>query len=155
MPRFFLLPALALLATQALAQDAPQLCPLTDDSSSCTRVLACIGDDGRWFHGRSFGRGSGWLTGVVDDGVTCTGNWVQQNAFGLGQADVSCSDGMTMTVYYFYQDHYTGTTTGRGLSSTGQVVQSWSGNHVLAYFKGDRPTDTASLRCGAHDIPLS
>lgn len=97
---------LALFATSATAQDATgaTLCPLTDDNSNCTRVLACIGDQGRWFHGRSFGRGAGWLSGVTDDGATCTGTWVQQNAFGLGQADVTCSDGMTVTVYYYYQD---------------------------------------------------
>lgn len=154
-----LLPALALLGQTAIAQDAPvtdgTLCPLTDDNSSCTRVLACIGDEGRWFHGRSFGRGSGWLTGTTDDGVTCTGNWVSQNTFGLGQADVTCSDGMAVTVYYFYQDPYTGTATGRGLSNRGDLVQSWSGTHVLSNFAQGRPTAQARLRCGAHDIPLS
>lgn len=149
--------AFALFATSAAAQDATgaTLCPLTDDNSNCTRVLACIGDQGRWFHGRSFGRGAGWLSGVTDDGATCTGTWVQQNAFGLGQADVTCSDGMTVTVYYYYQDPYTGTTTGRGLSNGQQIVQSWSGTHVLDYFANGRPTAQARLRCGSHDIPLS
>ncbi len=152
-----LLLALVLSGHTALAQDTTDstLCPLTDDSSSCTRILACIGDDGRWFHGRSFGRGSGWLIGTTDDGVTCTGNWVSQNALGLGQADVACSDGMTVTVYYYYQDPYTGTATGRGLSNRHEIVQGWSGTHVLSYFADGRPTTKARLRCGSHDIPLS
>lgn len=131
------------------------LCPLTEDSSSCSRILACIGEDGRWFHGRAFGRGAGTLAGVTDDGVTCSGDWVTQNAFGLGQADVTCSDGMTVTVYYDYQDYYTGTAMGRGLSNRGQMVQSWSGDHVLSYFADGKPLSTARLRCGSHDIPIS
>lgn len=150
------LTALVLMALPARAETPSDgLCPLADDSSSCSRILACIGQDGRWFHGRAFGRGAGRLTGKMDDGVTCTGDWVSRNAFGLGQADVTCSDGMTVTVYYYYQDPYTGTATGRGLASTGQVVQSWSGDHVLSYFANGKPLASARLRCGSHDIPIS
>lgn len=150
------LTALVLMALPARAETPSDgLCPLADDSSSCSRILACIGQDGRWFHGRAFGRGAGRLTGKMDDGVTCTGDWVSRNAFGLGQADVTCSDGMTVTVYYYYQDPYTGTATGRGLASTGHVVQSWSGDHVLSYFANGKPLASARLRCGSHDIPIS
>lgn len=132
-----------------------ELCPLTDDSDSCSRILACFGTEGRWFQGRAFGRGQGHLSGVIDDGVTCAGTWVSRNAFGLGQADVTCSDGVSVTVYYFYQDAYTGTALGKGMASNGEVVQSWSGNHVLSYFADGRPLSTARMRCGEQDIPLS
>lgn len=150
------LPVLAFLGLPlpVVAQDAG-LCPLTDDSDSCSRILACIGDDGRWFHGRGFGRGEGTLTGVIDDGTTCTGTWMSQNMFGLGQADVACSDGMTVRVFFYYQDPYTGTATGRGISNRNEPVQSWSGTHVLDYFRDNSPTAEARLRCGEHDIPLS
>lgn len=131
------------------------LCPMTEDRTNCVRVLACYGEDGRWFHGRAFGRGEGTLAGVMDDGVACAGTWTARNAFGLGQADVACDDGETIRVIYFYQDEWTGTARGSGSPSSGARVQSWSGEHVLEYFRNGSPTGAARLRCGEHDIPLS
>jgi hypothetical protein len=142
------------LGSAAMAQDA-DLCPMTDDQASCSRVLACIGDQGRWFHGRAFGRGEGTLAGVVNDGVLCQGTWTSRNAMGLGQADVVCDDGAAIRVLYFYQDEYTGTAIGRGTSDTGDLVQSWSGEHVLDYLRGGSPTAEAVLKCGALEIPVS
>lgn len=155
-----LLPLLCLAAplhaqTVSPKADDAMLCDLSDDQENCTRILACIGDQGRWFHGRSYGRGEGTLSGVVNDGVTCAGTWTSRNAFGLGQADVTCDDGMTVRVFYFYQDEYTGTATGRGLSNRQEKVEAWSGNNVLGYFKKGKPTDAAVMRCGVFDIPLS
>jgi hypothetical protein len=149
-----LLPLLLVFAIPVQAQDTA-LCPLTDDAQNCVRVLACIGDQGRWFHGRSFGRGKGTLAGVTSDGVTCSGTWMSQNAVGLGQADVACDDGMSVTVLYFYQDEYSGTALGRGITNGEEVVQSWSGDHVIQYFKDGSPTKEAVLKCGSYDIPLS
>lgn len=146
---------LPFLVCPAFAQEDQGLCEMTDDQANCNRIIACIGTEGRWFHGRAFGRGEGTLSGVISDGVACKGDWVSRNRFGFGQADVSCSDGMTVTVIYYYQDEYTGTALGKGLSSTGEAVESWSGGHVLSYFRKDGPTDDASLRCGSHDILLS
>lgn len=131
------------------------LCPIADDQENCVRILACLGDEGRWFHGRAFGRGEGTLAGTTDDGVACTGTWTSRNVVGLGQADVTCDDGASIRVIYYYQDEWTGTATGRGLSSTGEAVQSWSGEHVLDYFRDGSPTGEARLRCGEYDIPLS
>lgn len=148
-----LLPAV-FIGLPAMAQDTA-LCPMTDDQSSCSRVLACIGDQGRWFHGRAFGRGEGTLAGVVNDGVTCQGTWTSRNAMGLGQADVVCDDGASIRVIYFYQDEYTGTAIGRGSSDKGDLVQSWSGEHVLEYFRNGEPTAEAVLKCGTHEIPIS
>jgi hypothetical protein len=142
------------LGSAALAQDA-DLCPMTDDQANCVRVLACIGDQGRWFHGRAFGRGEGTLAGVVNDGVLCQGTWTSRNPMGLGQADVVCDDGATIGVLYFYQDEYTGTALGRGETDRGDLVQSWSGEHVLEYFRDGNPTADAVLKCGTHEIPIS
>jgi hypothetical protein len=149
-----LLPLLLVFALPLHAEDTA-LCPLTDDAQNCVRVLACIGDQGRWFHGRSFGRGEGTLAGVTSDGVSCSGAWVSRNSLGLGQADVVCDDGMSVSAIYYYQDEYTGTALGRGLSNQDEVVQSWSGDHVLDYFRDGSPTREAALKCGSYDIPIS
>jgi hypothetical protein len=148
-----LLPVVFLCAP-AMAEE-PSLCPMTDDQANCVRVLACIGDQGRWFHGRAFGRGEGTLAGVVNDGVVCQGTWTSRNAMGLGQADVVCEDGAKIGVLYFYQDEYTGTALGRGESDRGDLVQSWSGEHVLDYFRDGNPTADAVLKCGTHAIAIS
>ncbi len=149
-----LLPLLLVFPTALLAQDM-SLCPMTDDAQNCVRVLACIGEDGRWFHGRSIGRGKGTLAGVVSDGVTCSGTWTSENAIGVGEANVTCDDEMSVTVFYYYQDTYTGTALGRGLTNGKDVVQSWSGEHVIEYFKNGSPTKEAVLKCGSYDIPMS
>ena len=132
-----------------------ELCDMTEDQANCTRVLACIGTDGRWFHGRAFGRGAGTLTGRMDDGVQCSGVWIARNVVGVGQADVTCSDGMTVRVIYYYQDEETGTARGLGRSNRGAVVKAWSGNHVLDYFRNNAPDSRARLICGTTEIPLS
>ncbi len=148
-----LLPAFALLALPAHADDT-SLCPLTADQDNCVRILACIGDHGRWFHGRAFGRGSGDLIGEMSDGVTCTGDWTSRNPMGLGQADVACDDGTTGTVLYTYQDHWTGTTTGLGSLSNGSRIEAWSGLNVLDYL--DSQTGRArTLPCAAGDLLIS
>ena len=147
------LPPLLLLALPVQAQDA--LCPLTEDQSNCVRILACIGEEGRWFHGRAFGRGEGTLAGVINDGPQCQGTWTSRNLFGTGQADVTCDDGMEVTVIYFYQDEFTGTAQGQGITNRNEPVQAWSGENVLSYFRDGKPTAEARLRCGEFDIPIS
>jgi len=155
--RRLLPPLLVVIATQvsgqALAEGA--LCPMTDDQSSCVRILACVGDKGRWFHGRGLGLGEGTLAGVMNDGVSCVGDWTNANAFGVPQARVTCDDGMEVTVLYFHQNEDTGTATGRGITNRDEGVQVWTGLHVLEYFKEGSPTDAAVLKCGAYDIPIS
>ncbi len=146
---------ICLSAGPALAQDE-SLCPMTDDQNNCVRILACIGTDGDWFHGRAFGRGAGHLVGKISDGRRCTGSWVSHNALGLGQADVRCDGGMSVTVLYTYQDEYTGTAIGRGISSEGEMIKAWSGLHVLDYLRNpDDATAQINLPCGAVQIPIS
>ena len=150
-----LLPLGLLLVCGTAQADDTGLCPMTDDQDNCVRIIACLGDQGTWFQGRSFGLGSGELVGVFNTGVTCTGHWTNSNSLGVPQADVTCDDGMTVTVYYFHQDAYTGTAKGRGLTSTGEIVEAWSGEHVLDFFRNGDPTADAILQCGTFGIPMS
>jgi hypothetical protein len=145
--------AFATLTLPAVAQEA-DLCPMTDKGGNCVRILACLGEEGRWFHGRAYGRGEGILTGAVNDGVACSGRWVTQNAGGQGQADVTCADGLQVTVLYDYQDVHTGTAVGQGIANTGDLVKAWSGNHVLTFFQDGTAGAEANLRCGENVIPL-
>ena len=148
------LPVAIALGTSAAAQ-SDTACRLTDDSDNCNRVVACVGDQGRWFNGRAFGRGEGTFAGTINDGVTCDGTWMSRNWLGLGQADVTCSDGMSGRVYYTYQDPYTGTAIGKGRTTDGTVLQMWSGLNVLAYLRGDSGEPVANLPCPNGDIPMS
>ena len=145
--------AMALTAPGAHAQ-TDETCPLTDGASNCVRILACIGETGRWFHGRALGRGTGVLAGAVNDGVLCTGSWTARNAFGLGQADATCDDDMRVTVLYTYQEEYTGTAIGRGVSNRGEPVKAWSGLNVLDYLRREAGRDVVVLPCGPVDIPI-
>lgn len=129
-------------------------CETTNAQNNCVRLLACIGREGRWFSGRSFGRGAGTLAGTTNDGVACTGDWISRNRLGVGQADVSCDDGMAVRVFFTYQEHYTGTTIGRGLSNTGAFVKAWSGLHVLDYLE-EETGKVNTLPCGPDDVLIS
>ena len=151
-------PALALSAWLALAMPTNAQtadCPVTEDRTSCTRMLACIGNEGVWFDGRSFGRGYGTLAGHTSDGALCTGRWTSSTVLGFGQAEVACDDGFAVTVLFYYQEPYTGTALGRGLGSDGRMVRSWSGLHVLDYLGDDESGTGASLPCGEAPIPIS
>lgn len=130
-------------------------CPTAPGQESCARVLACFGDEGVWFDGRSYGRGEGTLAGQTSEGALCSGTWVSDNGFGLGQADATCDDGFAVRVFFFYQDPYTGTTLGRGIGTDGRIVRSWSGLHVLDYLDDGNSPDGALLPCGAAPIPIS
>lgn len=130
-------------------------CEVTPDNTSCSRIFACIGADGRWFQGRAIGRGTGKFDGKTDDGVACHGTWTNNNGDGAGQADMVCNDGMTAVVYYTLQDSYTGTGIGEGTSNTRQTIQSWTGEHVIEFFQRKSPGATALMQCGAHDILIS
>lgn len=145
--------ALGLAAAPLVAQTRD--CPTKDGRDSCTRVLACIGDAGVWFDGRSFGRGDGTLAGQTNEGTVCTGTWVSENVLGMGQADVTCDDGFAVRVFYYYQEPYTGTALGRGIGNDGRVVRSWSGLHVLDYLDDNDSPEGALLPCGERPIPIS
>jgi hypothetical protein len=152
--RLLLPAALLVLPVMGAAQPSAE-CPLTDDQTSCSRVLACFGEAGRWFEGRAVGRGLGSVAGTTNDGVTCTGVWTSENGEGQGEARASCDDGLSVTVITTYQDYYTGTAIGQGVASTGVPVTSWSGLHVLEFLSRESATGRPALPCGPADIPIS
>jgi hypothetical protein len=146
--------------TPPVAQDTIHqagACDTTNGQLDCARVIACIGVDGKWFNGRAmFGRGEGALEGQLSTGAACKGHWVARNFLGLGQADVKCNDGMTVTILYTVQDTYTGTAIGYGSSNRGEPIKAWSGQNVLAYFQNENPDNPViTLHCGLTSIPLS
>ncbi|MEJ6397414.1 hypothetical protein [Yoonia sp. 208BN28-4] len=145
----------AIFAASAANAQSQTSCAMTLDQSSCNRVVACVGDQGRWFNGRAFGRGSGTFAGVMNDGVTCSGTWKSRNILGMGQADVICDDGMEGRVFYTYQDEQTGTAVGSGITRDGQAIDIWSGNNVLAYLRAQTGEPVAALPCITGAIPLS
>lgn len=152
----FAMPTFALIATAFPAFCEEKLpCEVTPDETSCSLNFACLGDQGRWYKGRGIGRGTGILDGVTSDGAKCTGTWTNSNAANVGQADFACDDGTTGTVYYFLQDGYTGTAIGKGVTSKGEPIQAWSGEHVIEFLKNGSPTAEARLQCGDHSIPIS
>ncbi|MEM8872200.1 MAG: hypothetical protein AAGE38_17495 [Pseudomonadota bacterium] len=145
-----------LLCAATAAAQSPGACPTTTDQTNCVRVLACIGDTGRYFEGRSLGRGSGTLAGLINRTVTCIGIWTERNDDGLGQADVTCNDGLEVTVLYTYQEPFTGTAIGSGTANTGERVTAWSGLHVREYFQRESGNRNPRLPCGGStDIPIS
>jgi hypothetical protein len=150
-----LLPVAVLVFPLAVPAGAETRRDLTDDQTSCSRVLACFGSEGRWFEGRAFGRGTGTVAGMVSDGVNCSGTWTSENGQGRGEAWITCDDGMTLTVTTEYQDHYTGTTIGQGVANTGVAVKSWSGLHVADFLRRERDRPQAVLPCGRQEIPVS
>ena len=137
--------------TAATEMHAP--CAMTDGADSCARVLACVGDRGTWFAGRALGRGAGDLSGAMSDGTACTGQWTERNWFGLGQADITCTNGETGRVYFNYQDRWTGTATGSGKMSGGDRIEVWSGNRVPEFLQNS--TGLPALPCGETAIPIS
>ncbi|MBM9593618.1 hypothetical protein [Roseitranquillus sediminis] len=113
-----LLPAaLGLLALPAAAQE----CPHTGGPDNCSRVLACVGDDGLWFDGRAIGWGHGTVAGELSDGTLCTGEWAYQSAI-TSRTYISCDNGMEAVVIAVSQDPPTATSIGEGQTSDGRRI---------------------------------
>lgn len=127
---------------------------MTEDQSNCTRIVACVGNQGVWFNGRGFGNGAGTFAGAMSDGSTCSGDWVARNAIGIGQASVTCTDGRKGTVYYTYQDPRTGTALGKGRMNTGEDIEIWTGRNVLAYLSA-KTGQALILPCSGGAVPIS
>ncbi|WP_347823928.1 hypothetical protein [uncultured Planktomarina sp.] len=57
---------------------------IPDSRDSCSPLLACFGNSGKYFAGRALGRDEGTLAGVINFGAICTGTWVSRNFIGTG-----------------------------------------------------------------------
>lgn len=157
-----LLPVLIFLAVPAAAQTVPRVlegpCIADEGPHSCVKNLACIGDEGRWFEGRAFGWGSGVLVGRTSDGVVCEGTWEIEPS-GYGRTEVACEDGTSAEVVSEYQDYETGTSIGRGITSSGEEIRSFSGENVVEYLTEDGipvlPCGDAGIELDKDGIPIS
>ena len=143
---------LALAAGSGAAAEVCRLAP--GQPSSCVRALACIGEAGLWFDGRSIGWNEGRLEGQTSDGSLSTGRWTADGPCGMGLAELTCDSGLAAQVGYHAQDPATGTTTGTGKDNLGRAIKAWSGENVLQFLT---PSGEVSARqpCTAEPIPMS
>lgn len=125
-----------------------------NDPRSCAPIVACVGDE-LWFSGRAIGRGHGILSGFLSDSATCSGTWMSRNAFGLGQADVSCDNGLSARVFFTYQDSRTGTATGAGIATDLRRIKVWSGHNIRQFLSESSGQVNPKLMCGDQEIPIS
>ncbi|KMW58223.1 hypothetical protein AIOL_003194 [Candidatus Rhodobacter oscarellae] len=133
----------------------PACAPLPyPDQQNCTRVLACVGDDGLWFDGQARGWDEGPVFGRRNDGVACVGKWSSRGLFGTGFSNLECKDGTTAQVLYTIQDNDTGTVIGHGKDSAGRQIQVWTGLNVLEFLRSDL-TGAPELPCTQGAIPIS
>jgi hypothetical protein len=124
---------------------------LTGRPDSCTRVVACIGDDGVWFDGRGAGWNEGTLAGQLSTGATCTGSWACTDAT-TARTVFACDDGTEGAALAVLQDPLTGTPIAEGTTTDGRAIVAWSGEHVLDVLRG--PTGEPSLPCIPEGIPI-
>lgn len=120
------------------------------DAASCSRFLACIGEDGLWLDGRARGWNTGTLTGTASDGTTCAGSWwvVGERAAG---AEMECSDGSRGRVRYVAQDPITGTGIAAGAMEDGRTIRAWTGENVLEFLREEAGGPEALLPCRPGD----
>lgn len=91
----------------------------------------------------------------MNDGTSCEGSWTERGFFGFGQGHVECEDGTKVDLLYTYQDRWTGTVTGRGMTNDGQQVQVWSGENILAYFDRQSGVKPGTLPCDSGVLYIS
>lgn len=147
----FPLPALLLFALPAAAQD----CVVTGGPDSCAPILACVGEDGRWFHGAAIGWETGTIRGAMDDGPTCEGDWSFEPGTASGEASLSCTDGTDIEMTFESLDGETGTSVARGETGDGAPVIAFTGPRVRDYMMAEMGADGPEDICGMREVPAS
>ena len=129
-------------------------CENTRDEDNCSRVLACVGEDGLWFDGRSDGWNEGTVSGRLSDGTACAGRWRYGLLGFTAKVEFRCEDGRSGRARFTAQDPETGTGIGGGVTSEGDDVRIWGGHNVLRFLtpEGER---RAMLPCEGGAIPIS
>ncbi len=129
-------------------------CDNTRDADNCSRILACVGEDGLWFDGRADGWNSGTVEGRLSDGTACAGTWHYGLLGFTAKVEFRCEDGRSGRARYTAQDPETGTGIGGGVMDDGTQVRAWTGRNVLDFLtpEGER---RASLPCEGGAIPIS
>ena len=121
---------------------------------NCVRVLACIGDQGLYFDGEARGWDEGPASGVISNGVTCSGTWTADGPFGAGMGQMTCESGIDIGIIYHTQDNETGTVIGNGSDTLGRPIQIWSGQNILEFLTPDGAV-SPRLPCLSGPIPMS
>ncbi len=152
--------AAAILFAPLAANSQPKVDPgcvtREGQQDSCSPLVACIGDAGTYFTGRAFGWGEGGtLSGTTNAGYACKGTWISQNIFGAGQANLTCSNGLQVVVFYTSIDPRTGTVIGHGSTTDHQQVDAWSGQQIKQFLINETGDVDARLMCGKTEIPIS
>lgn len=124
------------------------------EAESCSRFLACVGEDGLWLDGQARGWNTGTLAGTMSDGTTCTGSWWVAGDRPPG-AVFECSDGTAGRVRYVAQDSITGTGIAAGATGDGRAVRAWTGENVLAFLREEAGGPEALLPCVPEGILMT
>ncbi|MCL3881457.1 hypothetical protein [Marivita sp. GX14005] len=124
------------------------------DKANCVRALACLGTEGVYFDGQAHGWDTGIVIGHLDDGTSCTGQWVAGGPTTPGRAVLTCENGVRANVIYHTQDNETGTVIGSGFDNLDREITVWSGENVLQFLT-DENDATPALPCGPAPIPIS
>lgn len=143
------------LAPGEAPQSALPICEnIPYDTANCVRALACLGTEGVYFDGQAHGWDTGVVIGFLDDGTSCTGEWVAGGPSTPGRASLTCENGVEANVLYHTLDNETGTVIGSGLDSLGRDITVWSGEKVLQFLTDPRDNRPV-LPCGPAPIPIS
>jgi hypothetical protein len=124
------------------------------EKENCVRALACLGTEGVYFDGQAHGWDTGIVIGFLDDGTSCTGEWVAGGPRTPGRANLVCDNGVEANALYHTLDNETGTVIGSGQDSLGREITVWSGEKVLQFLT-DPEDDRPVLPCGPAPIPIS
>ncbi|MEM1066183.1 MAG: hypothetical protein AAGJ74_11840 [Pseudomonadota bacterium] len=146
-------------AAGAMAQTLDPECTIgTADMGSpeaCSPVVGCLERSGTYFTGRAIGWDEGTFAARSSSGAICTGEWVTRNAMGLGEAIFTCDDGTSGIAFFTYQDSYTGTATGQGMTDDLQRIRIWSGHNIKQFLRNQTGEVDPQLMCGDEVIPIS
>lgn len=124
-------------------------------TKSCAPMVGCVGRSGDYFTGRAIGWNEGTLEGQTRSGVMCSGGWEINQITGQGHAAFQCDNGTTGVATMTYQDMQTGTATGNGYTSDGDLLKIWSGHNIRQFLKDREGSVDGTLTCGDVVVPVS
>ncbi len=150
-----MLPVIICLAGQTQADDKTDC--LAGQGEACEQILACIGDDGRWFRGEAIGRGPvNDVLGTLDNGIICSGQRMRFNKILSGSVKLTCEDGTQTTVEYeipFLETDFD-YGTGRAQTKNGRAVQLWVGQDLVTSLRRESGGIVSLLPCPGGAIAL-
>ncbi|GFE49252.1 hypothetical protein So717_10050 [Roseobacter cerasinus] len=122
---------------------------------NCVPMVGCVGREGDYFTGRAIGWNKGTLDGQTRSGAMCSGGWEINEFTGQGHAAFECDNGTAGVATMTYQDMQTGTATGRGYTTDGDLLEIWSGHNIRRFLKDRDGSVEGNLTCGDVVVPVS